>query len=100
MITAPTTCGSVATLLDENVQSKRKGNREFLSHVIRTVQFLAAQGLAFRGNWNPDTATEDGNFIELLKFSCHGKSGPDIDAFLSQKYNKYVSPLIQNEIVK
>ena len=64
------------------------------------MQFLAAQGLEFRGNWNSLTGTEDGNFIELLKFSCYGKRGPNIDAFISQKYNKYTSPQIQNEILR
>ena len=60
--------------------------------VLSSTQFLARQGLAFRGDG------EDSNYIQLLKL--RGQDGSRIQDWLLKKINQYTAPSMQNEMVK
>lgn len=60
--------------------------------IIRSVEYLARQGLALRGH-----SSDEGNFIQLLKFL--GESDPAVNAWLARDREKYISGEIQNEIL-
>jgi hypothetical protein len=62
--------------------------------VLSSTQFLARQGLAFRG----DGDEQDSNYIQLLKL--RGQDDSRIQDWLLKKINKYTAPSMQNEMVK
>ena len=100
LITAPATSHDIAVLIDDSVLQQQANNRMMFIKVMRSVQLLLCRGFALRGEWQPEKGEEDNNLLALLKFSCFGKDQPDIEAWLSKKYNKFISPLVINEIIK
>lgn len=75
------------------LKAKEKAeNRQILLTILRNVQYLGRQGLAFRGNKN------EGNFEQLLKLSA--KIDPRIVKWLEKKRNKYVHNDCQNEMIR
>ncbi|XP_042460160.1 zinc finger MYM-type protein 1-like [Zingiber officinale] len=86
-----------------NIQSENiiKQNRLLLKTSIRAVRWLALQGCAFRGHDETVDSHNRGNFIELVKFQgelC--KEIGDIILDRAAKNAKYISPSIQQEILK
>ena len=81
-------------MLVKQHKQEKKDNRQCLLKILSNVQFLARQGLPFRG----DAEEMDSNFIQLLKL--RGLDDPRIDSWLSKKTSKYTSHVIQNEILK
>ena len=100
LITAPATSHDIAVMIDDNALLRTGNNRRMFLKIVRSVQHLLCRGLALRGEWQPEKGEEDNNLLALLKFSCFGKDQPDIEEWLSKKYNKFISPLIVNEIIQ
>ena len=68
-------------------------NRRVLLKIIRTIKFLARQGLPLRGVG----ADADSNLVQLLKLQS--RDCPELCTWLQKKTNKCTSPDIQNEIM-
>ena len=62
--------------------------------VLSGIRFLAHQGLPLRG----DDTEDNSNLIQLLKLQ--GEKDPKLVEYLKQKYNKYTSAEIQNEMLQ
>ena len=60
--------------------------------MLRNIQFLSRQGLAFWGNNN------EANFEQLMKLSA--KIDPRITSLMEQKREKYLHHDTQNEIIR
>ena len=56
------TKSDVAEMLSSQRVGEKKGNQQYLLHVITTIRFLACQGLALRG----DGDEKNSNFLHLL----------------------------------
>lgn len=78
--------------LSEQKLAEKAVNRQMFLTILRNIQFLGRQGLAFRGN------SDEGNFDQLLKLSA--KVDPRLSKWLERKRNKYVHGDCQNEIIK
>ena len=61
---------------------------------LKVLHFLAHQGLPLRG----DDTEDNSNLIQLLKLQ--GEKDPKLVEYLKQKYNKYTSAEIQNEMLQ
>ena len=85
---------------EKRVQNVEK-NRKILKGIIRAVEFLGKQGLAFRGdNETIDGKGNPGNFLALMKLI--GEKDETIGMHLKtpeMKNAKYISPQTQNEII-
>ena len=79
MIVIPSTCHDIEDMLVKQHKQEKKDNRQCLLKILSNVQFLARQGLPFRG----DAEETDSNFIQLLKL--RGLDDPRIDSWLSKK---------------
>ena len=79
MVVIPSTCRDVGDMLVKQHKQEKKDNRQCLLKIISNVQFLARQGLPFRG----DGEEIDSNFIQLLKL--RGLDDPRIDSWLQKK---------------
>ncbi|CAF1258602.1 unnamed protein product [Rotaria magnacalcarata] len=53
-----------------NIEHKKatSENRNYLKEIIRTIIFIAKQGLSFRGHRENDESDNKGNLLELLEF--------------------------------
>ena len=71
MIVIPSTCHDVGDVLVKQHKQEKKDNRQCLLKILSNVQFLARQGLPFRG----DAEETDSNFIKL-----RGLDDPRIDS--------------------
>ena len=87
------TKSDVAEMLSSQHAEEKKGNRQYLLHVIMTIRFLACQGLALRG----DGDEKDSNFLQLLMLRA--EDNPNIKVMLEKKRMKYTCHEIQNEIL-
>ena len=87
-IVIPNTNHSIIDLTNSNAQQIRKQNRHYLAKIIETLQYLARQGIAFRGDND-----EESNFIQLLKLRVKD------DSVLAskRKEGEYTGHDIQNE---
>ena len=79
-------------------------NKHVLSQIILAVEFLAKQGLPFRGHRDDkvDFLAEDinqGNFIATLQFMAKGDSILNKYLLSAKRNAKYTSKTIQNEVV-
>ena len=79
-------------------------NKHVLSQIILAVEFLAKQGLPFRGHRDDkvDFSTEDvnrGNFIATLQLMAKGDSVLNNHLLTAKRNAKYTSKTIQNEVV-
>ncbi|CAF0940276.1 unnamed protein product [Adineta steineri] len=80
-----------------NVEHKKKTleNRNYLKEIIRTIIFLAKQGLPFRGHREDNESLNKGNLLELLELRS-------LDNELIKKklsILKYTHHSIQNELL-
>ena len=89
----------VASLMNKGMGIQRVRTKKGIMSIIDVVVALGKRGIAFRGNWDKDTKTEDGNF----SFFVDWKSGFDSDLKEhfqhATKNAKYTSPLVQNTII-
>ena len=86
----PNTNHNIIDLTNSNAQQIRKQNRHYLAKIIETLQYLARQGIALRGDND-----EEFNFIQLLKLRVKD------DGVLASKLKEgeYTNHDIQNEII-
>ena len=79
-------------------------NKYVLSQIILAVEFLAKQGLPFRGHWDNkvDFSIEDvnrGNFIATLPLMVKADSCSYNHLLTAKRNVKYTSKTIKNEVV-
>lgn len=65
--------------------------------IINAVQFLAKQGLAYRGHDENDINKNSGNFLELLNLISENDN--DLKKHLEKSNNKYTCHKSQNEFI-
>lgn len=92
MVTATTR--NIGELLSVQHAEQKDKNQQALYQIVSSIRFLSRQELAMRG----DKDEADGNHKQLL----HMKSEEDLNLAecLKRKENVYISPDIQNEILK
>jgi len=97
----------IINLLNTDRLKKIEENRQILEPIIQAVIVLGRQGIAFRGRHeqgkvtiNDDfTGTNEGNFRAILSYRAQGDER--LRKHLeSERKDKYLSPLIQNEIIE
>ena len=71
----------VASLMNKGMGIQRVHTKKGIMSIIDVVVALGKRGIAFWGNWDRDTKTEDGNF----SFFVDWKSGFDSDLKCCQK---------------
>lgn len=67
---------SISNLISAEVLELR---RYYISSIINIIRFLIENELSVRGNWNKDTESEDGVFMNLFKYTI------EIDAKFEEK---------------
>ena len=82
----------VGEQISDSLVNEKAKNRQMFLTILQNIQFLARQGLAFRGN------EDQGNFDQLMKLSS--KIDPRITSWVEKKRNKYLHSDSQNEILK
>ena len=79
-------------MIDENEKKRRKLNRRIFLTILETLQYLARQGLAVRGDDD-----DESNFIQLLRLQS--KTFLELTDWLSRKTERYTSHDVQNELI-
>ncbi|KAK3754906.1 hypothetical protein QZH41_003007 [Actinostola sp. cb2023] len=79
-------------------------NKEILRQIVLAVEFLAKQGLAFRGHRDDkvdfsDFNTNRGNFIAILQLLAKGNGILQKHLLSSKRHARYTSKTIQNEVI-
>lgn len=99
-VTAHTTArGNIGELISEQQSLEKSKNRKILLPIPSNIQYLARQALPLRGDWVPETTSdENSNFLQLLKL--RSRENPPILECLQKQDNKFTSPEIQNEMLK
>ena len=82
----------VGEQMSDSLVNEKAKNRQMFLTILQNIQFLAGQGLAFRGN------EEQVNFDQLMKLSS--KIDPRITSWIEKKRNKYLHSDSQNGILK
>ena len=77
---------------DETLVCKKASNRQIFLTILRNIQFISRQGLAFRENNNQR------NFEQLIKLSA--KVDSRIPSWMEKKREKYLHHDTQNEIIR
>ncbi|CAF4609758.1 unnamed protein product, partial [Rotaria sp. Silwood2] len=85
----------VLKILDKQHANEAADNQSYLIEIIRTIVFLARQGVAFRGRYENDESLNRGNFLELLEL--RSIDNPLITKHL--KKLKFTDYKTQNEII-
>lgn len=93
IVVIPHTTKDVSVMLSKEHEKETKHNRKMLTLILKTIRFLARQGLPFRGGDDEANC----NFVQALK--AIDPSG-EIDQWFMRKADKYTCPDIQNEILK
>ena len=88
----------------ETQKVQAEENREILRCTVLAVEYLAKQGLSFRGHRDDkvDYSVSDanrGNFIALLQLMAKGNMVLQKHLSLVSKNARYTSKTIQNEII-
>ena len=85
-------------LCNQHAEEKMK-SRKVLLGILGNIRYLARQALPLRGNWNLETGSEENsNFYQSLKLLAEENS--EILDWLRRKDDKYISPVIQNQILE
>ena len=79
--------------MQRSLSEERQVNRRMLHVIVRSIKYLARQGLALRGH-----SSDEGNFIQLLKLQS--ETDPALQTWLAKEREKYTSGEIQNEILQ
>jgi len=99
-VTAPTTArGDIGELTSEQHSLEKSKNRKILLTILSNIRYLARQALPLRGDWVPQTTSEENpNFHQLLKL--RSQESPLILEWLQKQDNEFTSPEIQNEMLE
>lgn len=71
--------------------------REYLRRIVSLTLLLAKQGIAFRGHSKGEDSTNQGNFLEFMKFLS--KYDPFLQQYNAPANATYPSPTSQNEFI-
>ena len=91
-LSPPETVCYVDESFDETLICEKARNRQIFLIILRNIQVLSCQGLAFRGNYNEE------NFDQLMKLSAMVDSR--ITSWMEKKREKYLHHDTQNEIIR
>ena len=80
-------------MLPKQAATEKQQNRQYLLKVLTSIQFLARQGIPFRGNGDET----DSNLYQLLLL--RGEDYPPIHQFLQRQQLKYTAHEVQNELL-
>lgn len=97
LLEIPKSTGDVGEALNSQLAEQRRNSRECLLQIIRSVRFLARQGLALRGTFR-DGGEVDSNFSQLLKFMS--EQDETLAKWVEKRTDKYTSAPVQNELLK
>ena len=88
----PMTRGNIFDMTSEAARTTIEENQHCLAKIIESLQYLARQGIAFRGDGD-----EESNFVQL--FQLRAKDDKNLSTWLSSKGDKYTSHDMQNELI-
>ena len=97
VITLPSTTRDVGECLSSALLKERASNRACFLTILRSIWYLARQGVALRGDRIGEV---DGNMMQLVTLQNEEKGDDSLTEWLKRKSSKYTSPLIQNEILQ
>ena len=86
--------GDIGEMLNSEHQAEKANNRKMFLLILRSIRYLARQGLPLRGH----CGDVDSNFMQLLHFQS--VSFPELKTWMAKKTDKYTSPVIQNECMQ
>ncbi|KAK1352782.1 zinc finger MYM-type protein 1-like [Heracleum sosnowskyi] len=90
----------IATFFTKQSKKDQVEYRVRLESSIDSIRFLLQQGLPFRGHDESADSSNQGNFLELLKFmGCLNKDIKDVTLQNAPENGKLISPDIQKDIV-
>ena len=95
IITLPATTRNVIDVLSSAAAEERKCNQACFLRILSSLQFLARQGLALRGDGKQEV---NGNFSQLL--ALLSRDDQQLSAWLKKKTDKYTGHDMQNEILQ
>ena len=67
--------------------------------IIDVILALGKRGIAFRGNWDKITKTEDGDFSFFVKWKSQFDRDLEDHIQHAARNAKYTSPIVQNAII-
>ena len=86
--------GDIAEMLNREHQAEKANNRKMFLLILRSIRYLARQGLPLRGHGGD----VDSNFMQLLHFQSVSFS--ELKNWITKKTDKYTSPIIQIECMQ
>ena len=90
--------GHVIDVLKAHAESTSDDRHEYLIRIVSIVQYLAKQGIAFRGHDEKESSSNRGNFLELLELLK--KFDPFLQTYEPPKNATYTSKRSQNEVLQ
>jgi len=94
IVKLPATTQHIGQLLSHQYACESAKNRRILMKILSSLRFLARQALPLRGH-NDD---HDGNLLQLMRL--HGEEDTEVLEWLQRKSSKYLSPDMQNDLIK
>ena len=85
---------NVSTMLSKQYDAEKKNNRDMFKKLLHCIQYLARQGISFRGH-HEDSIQFEGNLYQLLLLLS--TDCPQLSSWLKKR--DYISPAIVNEII-
>ncbi|XP_062075933.1 uncharacterized protein LOC133780069 [Humulus lupulus] len=90
----------IETIISKQSSQVKKEYRTRLETSVVCVRYLLRQGLAFRGHYEYLDSTNQGNFLELLRFAAYFNDDVRIATLKNAPENlKLTSPDIQKDII-
>lgn len=93
VITLPRTTRDIGEQLSLQHAKEKESNREVFLKILRSIRYLARQGLPLRGAGDDS----NGNFVQLVDLMS--ESSLMMKEWLKRKTDTYISHTIQNEII-
>ena len=91
---AKSRANDVGSMLSKQYDTEKKNNRAMLLKLLHCIQYLARQGLSFRGH-HEVSASFEGNLYQLRLLQSI--DSPQLASWLKKR--EYISPAIVNEII-
>ncbi|XP_011408862.1 PREDICTED: zinc finger MYM-type protein 1-like, partial [Amphimedon queenslandica] len=90
---------SVASLLDHNRSELISNNRHYIKVVVKVVLFCALQEISLRGHREGESASNKGNFLELMELLSSNDKTLKAQLRALPRNVTYTSHTIQNEVL-
>ena len=91
---------SILESLNQSYSIMVEQKRQVLLTILDVIFALARRGIAFRGRWDKDAHEENGNFQFFIKWLAKYESNLANHLKTAAKNAMYLSPQIQNELIK